>query len=143
MGAMKVGNGLDDGVEVGSLVNKEARDKVVELVEDAVKQGAKVLTGGSMPDGQGFFYQPTVLVDVPEGAMMLDEEIFGPVAAHPDASPRRKRRSGARNDTITGLSPMSSPAILNAACASRSSSNSAWSGSTAAWSPIRRRPSAA
>ena len=81
MGAMKIGNGLEDGVEVGSLVNAETRDKVVELVDDAVKRGAKVLTGGAIPNGPGYFYQPTVLVDVPEDARCFDEEIFGPVAA--------------------------------------------------------------
>jgi succinate-semialdehyde dehydrogenase/glutarate-semialdehyde dehydrogenase len=81
MGAMKVGNGLEDGIEVGSLVNKETRDKVVELVEDAVKRGAKVLTGGSIRNGPGFFYHPTVLTDVPDDARCFHEEIFGPVAA--------------------------------------------------------------
>jgi succinate-semialdehyde dehydrogenase/glutarate-semialdehyde dehydrogenase len=81
MGAMKIGNGLEDGVEVGSLVNAETRDKVVELVEDAVKRGAKVLTGGSIRNGPGYFYQPTVLVDVPEDARCFHEENFGPVAA--------------------------------------------------------------
>jgi succinate-semialdehyde dehydrogenase/glutarate-semialdehyde dehydrogenase len=81
MGAMKIGNGLEEGVEVGSLVNAETRDKVVELVEDAVKRGAKILTGGSIRNGPGYFYQPTVLVDVPEDARCFHEEIFGPVAA--------------------------------------------------------------
>jgi succinate-semialdehyde dehydrogenase/glutarate-semialdehyde dehydrogenase len=81
MGAMKIGNGLEEGVEVGSLVNAETRDKVVELVEDAVKRGARVLTGGSIRNGPGYFYQPTVLVDVPEDARCFHEEIFGPVAA--------------------------------------------------------------
>lgn len=81
MQALKVGNGLDDGIAVGPLINKDGRDKVVQLVEDAVSKGAKVLTGGKLPDGKGYFYPPTVLVDVPDGAMMVDEEIFGPVAA--------------------------------------------------------------
>ena len=81
MGAMKIGNGLEEGVEVGSLVNAETRDKVVELVADAVKRGAKVLTGGSIRNGPGYFYQPTVLVDVPDDARCFHEEIFGPVAA--------------------------------------------------------------
>ena len=80
MGGMRVGNGLDDGVEVGSLVNAETRDKVVELVADAVARGAKVLTGGRPIDGPGFFYQPTVLADVPDEARCFREEIFGPVA---------------------------------------------------------------
>ena len=56
MGAMKVGNGLDEGVEVGPLVEEKARDKVAELVDDAVSKGAKVLTGGQKIDGDGFFY---------------------------------------------------------------------------------------
>jgi succinate-semialdehyde dehydrogenase/glutarate-semialdehyde dehydrogenase len=81
MGAMKVGNGLEDGVEVGSLVNRETLDKVVELVDDAVKRGAKVLTGGSLTNGPGHFYPPTVLTNVPDDARCFHEEIFGPVAA--------------------------------------------------------------
>jgi succinate-semialdehyde dehydrogenase / glutarate-semialdehyde dehydrogenase len=81
MAALKMGNGLDDGVALGPLVNAEGRDKVKELVADAVKKGAKVLTGGSAPDGKGYFYPATVLDNVPDGASMLNEEIFGPVAA--------------------------------------------------------------
>ncbi len=81
MGAMRVGNGLEEGVEVGSLVNAETRDKVVELVDDAVARGAKVLTGGKAVEGTGYFYPPTVMVDVPEDARCFHEEIFGPVAA--------------------------------------------------------------
>src|ERR1700736_3123482 len=81
MAGLKMGNGLDDGVALGPLVNAEGRDKCKELVEDAVKKGAKVLTGGKMPDGKGYFYPATVLDNVPDGARMLNEEIFGPVAA--------------------------------------------------------------
>src|SRR5712672_1567609 len=81
MAGLKMGNGLDDGINVGPLVNKEGRDKVIELVDDAVAKGAKVLTGGKLPAGPGFFYPATVLIDVPDGAKMLDEEIFGPVAS--------------------------------------------------------------
>ena len=81
MAGLKMGNGLDDGVALGPLVNAEGRDKCSELVEDAVKKGAKVLTGGKMPDGKGYFYPATVLDNVPDGASMLNEEIFGPVAA--------------------------------------------------------------
>ncbi|MBM3607542.1 MAG: NAD-dependent succinate-semialdehyde dehydrogenase, partial [Alphaproteobacteria bacterium] len=68
MSAMKIGNGLEEGVLVGSLVNAETRDKVAHFVDDAVKKGAKVLTGGKVPAGKGFFYPPTVLVDVPDTA---------------------------------------------------------------------------
>src|SRR3954454_13671352 len=81
MSSLKMGNGLDDGVALGPLVNKDGRDKVIELVDDAVKKGAKVLTGGKTPDGKGYFYPATVLTNVPDGAKMLNEEIFGPVAS--------------------------------------------------------------
>jgi succinate-semialdehyde dehydrogenase/glutarate-semialdehyde dehydrogenase len=81
MAALKVGNGLDDGVSVGPLVNKEGRDKVIELVDDAVAKGAKVLTGGKTPTGPGYFYPATVLTNVSNDAKMLNEEIFGPVAS--------------------------------------------------------------
>jgi succinate-semialdehyde dehydrogenase / glutarate-semialdehyde dehydrogenase len=81
MGALKVGNGLEDGVMVGPLVNADTRDKVVSLVDDAVKKGAKVVLGGKAPQGTGYFYPPTVLTNLPDGARMLREEIFGPVAA--------------------------------------------------------------
>jgi succinate-semialdehyde dehydrogenase / glutarate-semialdehyde dehydrogenase len=80
MSALKVGHGLDDGVAVGPLVNAEARDKVESLVEDARRRGAKVVIGGERRPGKGFFYEPTVLADVPDGAACLTEEIFGPVA---------------------------------------------------------------
>ncbi len=81
MGSLKMGNGLDEGVALGPLVNKEGRDKVIELVADAVRKGAKVLTGGQTPAGPGFFYPATVLTHVPDSAKMLSEEIFGPVAS--------------------------------------------------------------
>ena len=80
MGALTVGNGSDDGVDVGPLITEKARAGVDELVQDAVSRGAIVLTGGSVPDGEGHFYPPTVLGGVPEGARVLSEEIFGPVA---------------------------------------------------------------
>jgi succinate-semialdehyde dehydrogenase/glutarate-semialdehyde dehydrogenase len=81
MSGLKIGNGLDDGVSLGPLVNKDGRDKVIELVDDAVKKGAKVLTGGKTMDGPGFFYPATVLTNVSDDSKMLNEEIFGPVAS--------------------------------------------------------------
>src|SRR5690348_100699 len=80
MKALKIGNGLEDGVGLGPLVNADTRDKVARLVEDAVKRGAKLVTGGKQPDGKGFFYPPTVLTDVPDDAACMHDEIFGPVA---------------------------------------------------------------
>jgi succinate-semialdehyde dehydrogenase/glutarate-semialdehyde dehydrogenase len=81
MGSLRMGNGLDDGVSLGPLVNKAGLDKVVELVDDAIGKGAKILTGGKAPGGKGFFYPATVLTNVPDNAKMLNEEIFGPVAS--------------------------------------------------------------
>ncbi|MDX6245223.1 MAG: succinate-semialdehyde dehydrogenase / glutarate-semialdehyde dehydrogenase [Frankiales bacterium] len=80
MAAQSVGRGTEPGVEVGPLIDDTQRGKVRELVQDAVSKGATVVTGGSAPDGPGYFYSPTVLADVPAGADLLREEIFGPVA---------------------------------------------------------------
>ena len=80
LGAMKVGRGTEDGVEVGPLIDATQRDKVAELVDDATGRGARTLTGGAAVDGPGYFYEATVLADVPDDARLLGEEIFGPVA---------------------------------------------------------------
>jgi succinate-semialdehyde dehydrogenase/glutarate-semialdehyde dehydrogenase len=80
LGAMRMGRGTDEGVEVGPLVDAVTRAKVSELVDDARGQGARVVCGGAAPPGAGYFYEPTVLADVPRATRLLDEEIFGPVA---------------------------------------------------------------
>ena len=80
MGTLKVGNGLEPGVAVGPLVNAEARDKVEALVEDARARGAQIETGGRRLSPPGYFYAPTVLSHVPDEALCMREEIFGPVA---------------------------------------------------------------
>ena len=80
MGALKVGPGSDADVAVGPLINDSARRKVAELVDHAVAQGATLRSGGTVPDGEGYFYPPTVLSDVPSNAEILQTEIFGPVA---------------------------------------------------------------
>ncbi|GHD22757.1 NAD-dependent succinate-semialdehyde dehydrogenase [Tianweitania populi] len=80
MRAMKVGAGAEATTDCGPLVNAAAVNKITELVEDAVSQGGRVLCGGERGEGAGFFYPPTVLVDVPPHAKMAHEEIFGPVA---------------------------------------------------------------
>lgn len=80
MGALTVGKGTKKGVDVGPLITAKARDGVDELVQDALSRGARALVGGAAKDGRGFFYQPTVLADVPADARCLTEEIFGPVA---------------------------------------------------------------
>ncbi|MGN6380469.1 MAG: NAD-dependent succinate-semialdehyde dehydrogenase [Gaiellales bacterium] len=80
MRALKVGRGTQDGVQVGPLIDGVQRDKVAELVDDARQRGANAVAGGTLVDGPGYFYAPTVLRDVPADARLLREEIFGPVA---------------------------------------------------------------
>src|SRR5919201_1188425 len=80
MGAMRLGRGTEDGVQVGPLIDKQAVDKVSELVGDALGRGARAVVGARPGAGRGYFYQPTVLADVPGDARVLREEIFGPVA---------------------------------------------------------------
>jgi len=80
MAALRIGRGTEDGVDVGPLIDATQRDKVAELVQDAVDHGAKVLTGGSTLGGIGYYYPPTVLSDVPTQARIFAEEVFGPVA---------------------------------------------------------------
>jgi succinate-semialdehyde dehydrogenase/glutarate-semialdehyde dehydrogenase len=80
MSALKVARGTEDGANIGPLIDEKSRAGVHALVSDAVSKGAKVLTGGAVPTGEGYFYPPTVLADVPANAEILKEEIFGPVA---------------------------------------------------------------
>jgi succinate-semialdehyde dehydrogenase / glutarate-semialdehyde dehydrogenase len=80
MSGLRVGRGTETGVDVGPLVDEPSRDKVSSLVQNAVDLGAKVLTGGKPVGRRGWFFEPTVLAEVPEGAAVLEEEIFGPVA---------------------------------------------------------------
>ncbi len=80
MSALRIGRGTEDGVQVGPLINSDAREKVGELVSDAVDRGARAVIGARPGDGRGYFYAPTVLADVPADARVLKEEIFGPVA---------------------------------------------------------------
>ncbi|MDQ3934328.1 MAG: NAD-dependent succinate-semialdehyde dehydrogenase [Actinomycetota bacterium] len=102
LGEMKVGRGTEEGVEVGPLIDGDQREKVSSLVEDATGKGAKVLVGGSARDGAGYFFDPTVLSDVPPEAELLKEEIFGPVA--PVASFESEEDAiSAANDTEYGL----------------------------------------
>jgi succinate-semialdehyde dehydrogenase/glutarate-semialdehyde dehydrogenase len=102
MGKLKVGRGTEDGVDLGPLIDDKQRSKVAELVQDAVGHGARVLTGGHALDGTGYFYEPTVLSDIPDQASLLREEIFGPVAPiKPFAS--EEEAIAAANDTEYGL----------------------------------------
>jgi succinate-semialdehyde dehydrogenase/glutarate-semialdehyde dehydrogenase len=102
MGALRVGRGTEDGVDVGPLVDAASREKVTELVRDAVEGGARVLVGGDSVGDRGYFYAPTVLADVPPRARVLREEVFGPVAP---VVPFAADEDGLRlaNDTEFGL----------------------------------------
>jgi succinate-semialdehyde dehydrogenase / glutarate-semialdehyde dehydrogenase len=81
MGAMPVGDGMVEGTLVGPMIDAASRDKVVRLMEDAICRGARVVGGGNVPAGTGYFVEPTVLTHVQPGSELLSTEIFGPVAA--------------------------------------------------------------
>ena len=102
MGSMRVGRGTEDGVEVGPLIDDKQRTKVQELVDNAVGHGARALVGGHARDGAGYFYDPTVLTDIPDDAQVLREEIFGPVAPVKGFSDEDEAIAAA-NDTEYGL----------------------------------------
>jgi succinate-semialdehyde dehydrogenase/glutarate-semialdehyde dehydrogenase len=80
MSALKVARGLEEGSNIGPLIDEKSRKAVHALVEDAKSKGAQVLIGGSIPSGEGYFYPPTVLKNVPASSEILSNEIFGPVA---------------------------------------------------------------
>ena len=102
MGALTVGRGQDEGVDVGPLIEEKAVESVSQLVTDAGHDGARLLTGGTVPDGPGFFYPPTVLLGVPADSAINAEEIFGPVA--PITTFETEDEAVARaNDTEYGL----------------------------------------
>jgi succinate-semialdehyde dehydrogenase / glutarate-semialdehyde dehydrogenase len=102
MGALKVGRGTEDDVKVGPLIDDDQRQKVKGLVEDAVSKGATAIVGGRARDGAGYFFDPTVLGDVPKEARLLKEEIFGPVAPVTSFGSEEEAIAAA-NDTEYGL----------------------------------------
>ncbi|KRA97912.1 NAD-dependent succinate-semialdehyde dehydrogenase [Devosia sp. Root685] len=102
MGALKLGKGYDNGVQCGPLINQEALDRISGLVDAAVGQGAAALAGGKAAGGEGYYYPPTVLKNVPADSMLVRDEIFGPVA--PLASFKTEEEVIAKaNDTEYGL----------------------------------------
>ena len=80
MEAFKVGPGLEEGVQLGPMVNEWAIKDIDALVQDATQRGSEVLTGGAPLDRQGYYYPPTVLGNVPDEANIMHDEVFGPVA---------------------------------------------------------------
>jgi succinate-semialdehyde dehydrogenase/glutarate-semialdehyde dehydrogenase len=102
MGSLKIGRGTEPDVKVGPLIDQPSREKVAELVQDAIDKGATRVVGGEILDGRGYFYAPTVLDDVPENARVFSEEIFGPVAPIGMFSSEEEAIARA-NDTEYGL----------------------------------------
>ena len=102
MRALKLGKGYEPGVQCGPLINQGALDRISGLVAEAMDNGAEALAGGQAPGGDGFYYPPTVLKNVPASSMLVQDEIFGPVA--PLASFKTEEEVIARaNDTEYGL----------------------------------------
>jgi succinate-semialdehyde dehydrogenase / glutarate-semialdehyde dehydrogenase len=102
MGALKIGRGTEPDVKVGPLIDDSQQHKVADLVDDAVGKGAELVVGGHIPDGRGYFYEPTVLKNIPDNARVLKEEIFGPVAPVKDFASEEEAIAAA-NDTEYGL----------------------------------------
>ena len=142
LAALTVGPGLEDGVDLGPLVNADTRDKVAELVDSATGAGAAVLTGGQRP-GPGW------LLLRADRARQRARRGWHPVARRSSGrlrlssgSPTRTRRSRWRTTRSTGSFPTCIPVTCAGRCALRRHSRREWSGSTGAWSPTRQRRSA-
>jgi len=78
--ALKAGDGLEEGVAIGPLINEDGLGKALEHIDDAMRRGARLLCGGKRLDRKGYFLEPTVLADVPSAALCMFEETFAPVA---------------------------------------------------------------
>jgi succinate-semialdehyde dehydrogenase / glutarate-semialdehyde dehydrogenase len=87
--AIRFGNPRDEGIDIGPMARADLRDQVHDQVQRSIRQGARLLTGGTVPEGPGAYYPPTVLTDVRPGMAAFDEEIFGPVAAIIEADDER------------------------------------------------------
>ncbi|MFL5860983.1 MAG: NAD-dependent succinate-semialdehyde dehydrogenase [Solirubrobacteraceae bacterium] len=102
MGSLKLGRGVAEDTDVGPLIDDDQRGKVSDLVTDAIGRGATAVVGGHVRDGAGYFYEPTVLTDIPDDAKLLQEEIFGPVAPVKGFTDEDEAVAAA-NDTEYGL----------------------------------------
>jgi len=114
MKSLKVGDGLEQGVEIGPLIDDVGLTKALAHIEDAVARGARVLCGGKRFGDKGFFIEPTVLADVPNDALCTQEETFAPVAAI-SAFDTEEEAIAMANDTIHGLSAYAFTANLDRA----------------------------
>jgi succinate-semialdehyde dehydrogenase/glutarate-semialdehyde dehydrogenase len=103
MGALVVGDPLDEATQIGPLATEKGRQEIADLVDDAVLKGARVLTGGKAPERDGWFYEPTVIDGLDESMRLVMEEAFGPVASVYKVSSREEAAQVA-NQTTFGLS---------------------------------------
>jgi acyl-CoA reductase-like NAD-dependent aldehyde dehydrogenase len=99
----RVGSGLDPGVQLGPIQNKEQYAKVIGILNDTIAQGARILAGGRVPEGPGYFFPPTVVADVDEHSRLVQEEQFGPIVPVLKFSDEEDALRRA-NDTRFGLS---------------------------------------
>ncbi|MBI5767929.1 MAG: NAD-dependent succinate-semialdehyde dehydrogenase [Verrucomicrobia bacterium] len=79
-GAMKVGPGLEPGVQIGPLINEAGLQQALAQIDDAVRRGARLVAGGKRAGPSGWFLEPTILADVPDDAVCMNEETFAPIA---------------------------------------------------------------
>jgi succinate-semialdehyde dehydrogenase/glutarate-semialdehyde dehydrogenase len=102
MSGLTLGAGTDPATDLGPLIDDRQRRRLADLVDETVAAGARVRAGARMPEGRGYFYPPTVLTDIPPGARITREEIFGPVAAIQTFTTEEEVLRAA-NDTEYGL----------------------------------------
>jgi succinate-semialdehyde dehydrogenase/glutarate-semialdehyde dehydrogenase len=122
MGAVKMGDPLDENTQIGPLARRDLRDTLHQQVRGSIAKGARLLLGGTVPNTPGSYYPPTVLTDVHKGMPAYEEELFGPVASimSPRSSRRRTRCRRSRSPTTrcSGSAAVSSPATWLAASGS-------------------------
>ncbi|MCS7071343.1 MAG: aldehyde dehydrogenase family protein, partial [Anaerolinea sp.] len=112
--ALRIGDGLQEGVEVGPLINARALEKVERYVAIGKEEGARLIVGGARVDGPGFFYQPTLFADVSPDMRIAREEIFGPVLSMIDVDSLEEAIE-VNNNVVYGLSSSIFTENVNAA----------------------------
>ena len=144
MGALTLGRGQDDGVDVGPLIDEKAVESVSQLVDRRRRTTARRWSSAAQaPDGPGYFYPPTVLLDVPADSAINARGDLRPGRADHDVRAPRRRRSRRPTTPSTACRRTSTPATSPARSGWRRRWSSAWSASTPAWCPTRPRRSAA
>ena len=130
LGALRTGPGWESGTELGPIINQTQLSRIAQLIDEAVVAGATVRTGAKAVAGEGFFYAPTVLDEVPADARIRTEEIFGPVAVI-EGFDTEAQAIEAANSTEFGLAAYFFTEISTVPCAWHQPSRAAWWVSTA------------